>query len=83
MMAPHFVQSREEGERQIRKAWRYLFYVFPDDLLIVTYEAFAGYSEVRKHILTIDLDLPENPERLATNEVRKEFEVQNGKWYEG
>ncbi len=82
MMAPHFVSDRAHGEIQIRMAWKYLLNTFPDDLLIVTYEAFAGSADVRKRILTVDLGLPKNPERLLAKEMEhKEFENQNSKWY--
>ncbi len=81
MMAPHFIENRIEGERQIRSAWRYLFYAFPDDLFIITYEAFVGYAEVRQQVLVKDLGLPMSPERLTFKEVKSEFKNENPKWY--
>ncbi len=82
MMAPHFVENRKQGEIVIRKVWSYLFHMFPDDLLVVNYEAFTGSAKVRKRILTVDLGLPRNPTKLdTTQQVKKDFEDQNDKWY--
>ncbi len=82
MLAANFIGDRDEGERKIRKAWNYIFSIFPDNILVVTYEAFSNYAEVRKRILMEDLGLPHNPEQLKTNDVKKEFSNQNEKWYD-
>ena len=82
MIEPHFVPDRAKGEAQIRKCWKYLLDTFPDDLIIVTYEAFTGSVQVRKQILMEELGLPKNPKRLETKEIQREFKNQNSKWYQ-